>query len=474
MAKNDSNHKKNEKKSTSQGATKNSKKRLDISALAVIDNMVYSKTDVWAYFKLKNDVFDFLSTSQKASLALQITSAFNNLMSDKQDPVDCHLIATSIPVDVDAWVDQVRDSAESWEQSPGFERFLQGQIAHLQDQSYMKRVCYFGINIGRRGALDMSGLNVLEAGFRGAMDTFKLWIDSIMQQPGEIISAKEEKSFRRKEAELFTTLKTGHLQAERCSSEELLLLIKRQFYPAMPTPYLDIDHGNRLGPGDIDLETCSVIEHKYRWMRFVQMYGDLPVEGYRATMSFAKFPARMNYPFDGFPFLYFPAKLGAPFTEYARLRLFPSVYMKKEVEKKRKEQKDELENIAGAQDAFSSAVSNVDSEVGMALEDLHTISDMLATDKTPWLEGSYHIVVEATNEQALKEYCSSLKQSYDDLGILTLWTAGDQADMFLEQMPGDHLRISSFKQVTNLAMLATSGFNFSSDVGDKIKGTDAV
>ena len=452
--------------------TTNSKKKLNLSPIAVVDNMVFSRTDGWAYYRITNDVFDFLSQDQKVSLALRISNALNNLVNDKQEPLDCHLIVTTIPIDIDAWEAQVRGVAEDWEQSPGFESFLEEQIKYLKNKEYMRRVCFLGINLGKRGALDMSGLNVFESGFKGATDTVKLWLNSILQTPGSLIDQKEEDQFRKKEATFFRTLSVGHLRAKRCTSEDILLLIKRQFYPAMPSPYLDVDVSTRLGPGDLELEVGSAIENKYRWMKITQMFEDIEVSGYRATMSFAKFPKEIYYPSGGFPFLYFPAKLGAPFTVFSRFTLHPSSKMKAEVEKKKKEQKDELENISGAQNQYDSAVDSLPSDVVQSLEDIRVISDMLASDKTPWIEGSYRVVVEASSEELLREYCAKLKQSYDDLGILLQWTAGDQAKLFLEQMPGDQLRVSSFKQITNLNMLSTSGMNFSSDVGDLIYGTD--
>lgn len=74
---------------------KNNKKNLKISPVAVVDNMVLSKTDAWAFYKITNKVFDFLSHDQKVSLALKTTNALNNLMSDKQEPLDIQLIVTS-------------------------------------------------------------------------------------------------------------------------------------------------------------------------------------------------------------------------------------------------------------------------------------------------------------------------------------------------------------------------------------------
>ena len=458
--------------SSDKGKTTNSKKKLGISPIAVIDNIVFSKTDAWAFYRITNSVFDFLSHDQKTGLALQTANALNNLMDDKQQPLDGQIIVTTVPIDVDAWETQVRSVAKDWEPSPGFERYLAEQSLYLKEQEYMRRVCYLGINLGKRGALDMSGLNVLESGMKGAKDTLKLWLNSIMQTPGNFIEAKEENQFRKKEAEYYRILSNGHLQASRCTAEDVLLIIKRQFYPAMPAPYSDIDTESRLGPGDLELELGSAIENNYRWLKISQMYGDIEATGYRAVMSFAKFPKEIYYPSGGFPFLYFPAKLGAPFTVYSRFTLHPSSKMKSEVEKKRKEQKDELENISGAQDQYDSAISGLPSDVVQSLGDIKKISEMLTGDKTPWIEGSYRIVVEASSEERLREYCAKLKQSYDDLGILLQWTAGDQAQLFLEQMPGDHLRVKSFKQITNLNMLATSGMNFSSDVGDSIYGTD--
>lgn len=446
---------------------KNNKKRLDIAPVAIIDNLVFSRTEVFAYFQVTNSVFDFLSNDQKVNLALRISNAFNNLMNDKQQPVECHTIITSVPFDVDAWAEQVRGVSEDWPTGPGFERYINEQMFYLEQKSFMKKVTYLGVSLGKRGALDMSNLNVFENGVRGAWDVVKAWGNTMLQVPTASVSSKEEDDMRRKEAELFRTLSNGHLQASRATTEDLLLLIKRQLYPSMPAPYLDVDHENRVGPGDLDLELGSAIENKYRWLKITQMFDDIEISGYRATLSFAKFPKHMEYP-GAAPFLYFPSQLGAPFTCYSRFTLHPSQKMKLELEKKKKEQKDELENLTAAQDQYDSAVDSMPSDIVQSLEDIRQIENMLSQDKTAWVEGSYRIVVEAPSEERLREYCSKLKQSYDDLGILLQWTAGDQKQLLLEQMPGDTHRVKAFQQITSLNMLSTSGMNFSSDVGDPI------
>ena len=148
--------------------------------------------------------------------------------------------------------------------------------------------------------------------------------------------------------------------------------------------------------------------------------------------------------------------------------------MKADVETKRKLTKDELKNIAAGTDAFDSAMGSTPGGVNQTLEDLETITNILEEDKAPWFKATYHLVVETATEKQLRDICSQIKQTYDStMGVTVQWTAGDQMDLFLEQMPGDYKRVKSFEQITNLAMLTTSGFNYSSDVGDRIYRTDA-
>lgn len=458
---------KEEEKSFFDSAQK--EKKLKIALKATVDNIVFSDKEIYAFYKISNNVFDFLSNDQKVSLGLRLTNAFNNLMGDNEEPVNGMLITTSVPIDVDAWAAQLTDLAHELNKpGPGFEKFVNNQTMYLENEEFMKKVTYLGVCIGKRGALNMDGLNVFESGFKSAFETLEEWLRKSFKTPSAAISASEEDFARKKERTLHTTLSTGNLQAERATSEEILLMFKRQFYPAMPAPYLDIDPDNRLGTGDLDLELGSVIENKYRWLKITQMIGDQEVSGYRATLTFAKFPKEMYYPMTP-PFMYFPAQLGAAFTSYVRFTMHPTKKIKGELAKKALEHEDELENIRNSMAGKQNY--SIPSEVAQSLEDLQVIENMIAQDKTAWIEASYRIVVEAVSEERLKEFCAILKQRYDDLGILLRWTAGDQKELFLEQMPGDTLRVKSFNQTTNLNMLSTAGMNFSSDIGDPIHGT---
>lgn len=442
-------------------------RKLNLSMQAVSDNIVYSKRDQFAYYRVANSVYDFLSNDSKVQLAAQLTNAFTNLMGDRTEPLDCQIITTSIPVDIDAWEAQVREVSETWNRGPGFDEYLAQMYNYLATEEYMKKVVYLGVKLGSRGTVDFDVAGAIEQGFDGVKRELRKAFSRFTLTPDSNVSAREEERARSKEEEIFRILSHGHLEAKRCTAEEILLFVKRQFYPAMPAPYLDVDHDNRLGPGDLELELGSAIYNRLRYLEFNQIYGDTELEGYRATLTMSRFPKEMEYPYS-IPFIYFLTYIGLPFTCYSRFRLSPSKKMKKQLEKKKEETRDQFENMAEG-NTTENSLGLVASEAQEAVLDMQKLEEMLNDDRTPWVEGTYRIVVEGDTEDHLKSNCSLVKQHYLDLGINVNWTIGDQAGLFLESLPGDYVRDKAHQQVTNLTMLSTSGFNFSSDVGDPIK-----
>ena len=446
------------------------KKKLDVSAQAVIDNMVFSKRDVTAYYRVSPQMFEFLSDAVRVSNGARVTAAFTSLVENRRDPLDLHFITTSTPVDVEAWHAQVDSIVSEWEgNTSAFVDFLEQMADHLRSQEYTNRVAYMGIKLGNRGALNFSAMNPLESGFKAAWETFKEWMSSITKTFDGDVSAAEEREFRMKAERYSSIIKSGALQGTPITSEEIMLLIKRMLYPAMPAPYLDVDHGNRWGAGDLELEHASVIRNKFRWLEINQLIGGRELTGYRAVLSLTRFSRNAQYPQTAFPFLYMPQMLmGLPFTTFSRVKLLPNEKMRKEIEKRRKEQADQLTNMQGAARKSAEAAVEDNSRVENDLRDLRELDETTANDKTPWVEGSYRIVVETATERSMRDVVAAIKQSYSEVDITTVLSSGDQLDLFLEQMPGDRTRVNSFRQLTNLNHLSTSGFNISSDVGDRI------
>ena len=439
--------------------------------IAIIDNIVVSKKEAWAWFRIPTDPFEFLSMEQKVQWGLSQSGAFASLMGDKTEPLPMKFVSTLAPVNIDAWEAQMRSLAEDRKTAIGFDDFLQRQVNYLRTQEYMSRVSYLGISLGKRGALNLNQLNPLEMGLRGAIDFIKEWGTKVLQTHDSSIDAFEENNLRIKETDVYRTLSTGTMKAVRCSAEEIVLnLIKRPFYPAMPTPGLLSDLENRVGPGDILYESTSVIEKHHRYLKMTQLMDGQELSGYRMTLVYEKFPSRMVFP-HAYPFLGFPLKLGAPFTVYGHATLVPTTKMKKEVEKKRKEAKDEIQNMATSGSYSDSMVgSDVGADVSNSLQDLNAITEILASDNTPWIFGNYRVVLEASNVDTLNDYASFLMQAYGDMGIKLRVAAGSQLRLLQEQMPATPTLVKPFQQTTSLSLLSTSGWNISEAVGDKVYG----
>lgn len=443
-------------------------KRLDISLRAVIDNMAFSKTDRWAYYRLSNLPFDFLDSGSKFQLGVQINNAFVSLMAERQQPLDCHLVVSSTPLDVDSLRKQNLEESAFWSAGDSFEDFLDLQEEFLREKEYMEKVVYLGVHLGRRGSQDIDAMGIVEGGIKSAVDTARDALMSMLATPTDEVLKSEEEYTRNRENDIFQVLSTGHMQAERCTSEDILLLVKRQMYPSMAAPYLDVDPDSRLGPGDLDLEFGHEIHNRFRWLRVTQMVGDQELTGYRAALAFSKFPKMSEFP-NSYPFMYFLSRLGLPFTMYSRFTLHPVSSMQKEVDKQNKELVDGYKNYSVGGETINSAVSGLPPELGDSMDDMRTIKQIIANDKAPWISGAYYVVVETPTEKLLKKYCAIVKQKFTDIDINVTWTAGDQAKLFLEQMPGDRIRVGAFSQVTNVGQVATSGMNFSSEVGDHIR-----
>lgn len=460
--------KKPQRRSSAPKAKKN--KNLDISLQAVIDNIAFSKKDVYAYFKIKSRPYDFVSSSQKIQTALDIGKAFSSIALNSEEETEVALTITHVPIDIDAWKIQIEEQTKDWQKSQNFENYLENQVSYLENENYNKKVAYLAVKIANRGAIDLP--NIAQGGLVEAKNYIFNRIDRALFSSGAtMVSAEEEASMRKREQDYFRILSSNTFEAERATSEEILLLLKRQFYPAMPTPYLLVDPESRVGPGDIVRETGSHVEKKWNYLKITQMIEEIELEGYRASMVFAGFPKESTYPYSALPpFLYYSSMLGAPYTSYGRFTLIPASKMKKVVETKKKQQKDEMENYAAGRDNLDSVYGQLPADTFQAVDDAQMITEILISDSSPWVEGVFRVAVEAEDLESLNKRCTFLKESYNRFGVTLIRTGADQVDAFLEQMPADRIRTTSFTTHANLPLVATSGFNFDSEVGDPIYG----
>lgn len=462
----DKNQKQKSKKNQSNGKQP---KKLDIAVRGIADNLVFSKRDVWAFYRSAPKMFEFSPTGMLISDALKTSTGLTNLVEGRTDPLDTIFITTSTPIDIAAWRSQVHAVLEDWQTPEAMAEYFDEMTDYVGNQHYTNRVGYVGIHLGRRGAVNFSAMNPLESGVRGAGEAIKDWFAGFTETHDEAFTEREERDFRSREDKVRSSLMSSGIISGAVSAEELMLVIKRQFYPAMPTPYLDVDHGERIGAGDIALETACVFKNHYRYLEINQLIDSTEYTGYRAVMSLTKFPREQIYP-NPRPIFYVPSlALQMPITTYARVKLLPRDKVRKEVEKRRKEQADQIKNMHASDQSYADSVVSDSSKSEQDIQDLRDLDAITQQDRSPWVQGSYRVVLEAPDPKILLNMASILKQEYALMGITSVVSAGDQEQLFLEQMPGDSMRVKSFNQVTNIHQLSTTGFNIASDAGDPIE-----
>lgn len=435
---------------------------INVPPVAFIDNMVISRKEVWAYYILAEKPYDFLSTNAKVNLGRATMSALGALAQSSNKRVECHLQIENIPFNVDSWSEQIKQIHHSrgLKNTKTYRQFLNDQIEELKAETYMKRVTYLGIKLFNRGSFDFDSLNPLEFSMKDLIDNFKKATSAIFQFEGTEISKEEEMRAREMEKEVFRILASSTFQAKRPSAEELLLNVKKKFYPAMPSPYLETKNDERIGLADIVVETGGEVEVKSRFLKMTQMFDDQEYVGYRATLSFAKFPLQMGIPSPNPPFL--SSKDILSYTVNSRFTLVPIEEMKKLLNKKKLDTDDEINNLSESGQNATASLKNT-------VRDIDTLENDLETDKLPWMVGSYRVTIEADTEEDLKDRIVKVKNAYAKQDTVLTWTTGDQLNLFREDMYAGKLEINSFQHTTNLAMLAVAGINIGSQVGDDIR-----
>lgn len=444
----------------------NDKSELKLPVVSIIGNVVFSKKEAWAYYKIGSVPYDFLTNAGRAKLANDIVIAFSGLAQGSGKNVDVHILVTNTPFNVDSWEEQVFEVYDQWNgknnRPQTLDKFVKNQREALRARSYKKKVAYLGVKLFTRGSISFDDVNMMDFGISEAYELLKKSISSVLVMPDEEITEMERTRASKDEFEINRTLRSSMLRGTRLTSEELLLIIKKTLYPAMPSPYLEVNHDERVGLNDIVLETGVILEDHRRYLKMMQMVGTEEREGYRATLSFSKFPSHsMREPGGINPFMYLPTMMGLPFTMNARLTLMPVEKMKKDLQKKKLENEDELKNLADSGQRATSAVKET-------LYDIDKLDAELNSDNLPWVSGNYRMTIEMPDYDGLVTAIQAMKYEYAKSDVILTWTSGDQIELMFEEMPGGELKVGDFAQLTNLAMIGVSGFSYGGTVGDPI------
>jgi len=459
-----------EKPSTPTVTTVGGKKRLNILQRAISDNIIYSDTEQWAFYKLAPQPYEYLLDHDKVTMATRLKDAFVAIMGDRQQPLDMLLSTEHVPFDVDAWAKQSWvPTTDHVKPGPGYPGHMRLQAQMLDDSKFSSRVAYLGIKIGDRFETAQAEENFLQQVTRQVVHGAQKFLNTLTQTRGGDPTSEEEQLARAKEKELYQIISSSELGGERVPTAEIMLSTKKILHPNMPTPYLNVDPENRAGAFDLALEYGHLIDNSNRkYLAITQIIDDEEVTQYRAALTITGFPKIMTYP-DSRPFALFLDAAGSDATLFSRFSLFPVERMASKTRVERRKSKDEVDDAAKAADSYDANIKGLEEDINESLRDLSDLETIVTMDKSPWFEGSFYIVITDSSPQGLREQFVALQQMYAGIGVTVTWRTDEQLALFLEQMPGDKKRVWDADQTAMVSMVATSGANFNVAVGDRVE-----
>lgn len=180
-------------------------------------------------------------------------------------------------------------------------------------------------------------------------------------------------------------------------------------------------------------------------------------EGHVAFLCISHVPYEMNFPNN--QWLYILQKLDFPVEASIRISILENRKAIKEARKKKKELKD--------QDRHAQETNNDTSyKVLEGRYETQEIEAELDNSKMPLLMTSIVFCVAAPTEDELNKRVSSLKDTYQDMGIHLEQPLGDQWLLFNEFLPGAKRYVPDYIQIMEPCTVAGSMFGATEQIGD--------
>lgn len=422
--------------------------------VAIVEDITFSQEEVWLWAKLPQTQYEFLRDDDRLSIAYSLNSAISNLIQSEENSAECQLIVSTQEFDSLSWADNLYKQTSKSNPHPYFQNLLEGMFNRVQSLNFTEKVVLLGVKIGNRydyGAVKNS-LNLP-------------FVDNLLEQlytANTSTISEDEYNFWNKKAKKYRS--TMHHKMQPVTAAEIAFVIRKNFYPAMPAPTveeLSVGDHFKWGEGSIASLVEADIENNAKHLKITQYIDGQPVEGYRATLAFSKFPEVLNYPQQE-PWIHYGFMLGLPIGFYSRFTVEPSRKVKKDVIKQIKAAQDQAINQTGAGGMMTRDVAE-----NLALGE--ELSYALNKSNEPWIYGRHRLIIESVTLDGLQEQAQALIEHYRDMDIMVSWPTGDQLSLLMESLPGDKIRLKSYLQNQELSILGGGVPAGAGSAGDSIQ-----
>ncbi len=423
-------------------------------SLRYIDNeIVLSDTEAWTYVRLPLLPYEFRSYSQREGFADQLTNAFGAVISDKNEPVEAHLLVSHEPFETLGWARQLVSKVAQQSPTDGWIDYLADMAEHVDYQGYDQKKIYLGVKLGMRGA-DSAKDDLL-----APLMKLTKFLEKTANMEDDVIQEEELAKWVKMARSIRRVLRESHLKAVPASSEEIAKLIARPFYPEMEQPPVSASKNAVWGPGSLRHLVEGVIVHNRKWVEITQLSKTgKEVTGYRATLAVSRFPDTLYFP-EQEPWIHLASSLGFPVDFSIRFSVVPVQTVKKDVSKKLTDAKDQAIHIA---ESGASVPLRVQEQLQVAT----MLEFEMDKDRSPWAYARHRLAISADSQEELLARGRAVVEAYRELGLDVVWPSGDQLDLLQESLPGDRVRATSYYQRQELSIIAGGMPTASSDVGD--------
>lgn len=424
-----------------------------LSLTGINKDLTFSRKTVWMWVKLPPTPYEFLDKQLREALAESGTSGFSSLLISDDKALECEIIRTTEPFDSEAWADDLFSRSLLSQPSPYLPDFISKMEHRVRANRFQNRKVFLGIKLGFRNEFN-NGSSALPFA-----EIFNVILPRLDLEDYEV-SDKEVAFWEEKSKNFKRSLFSGNLAAEEVTADELAYITKKQFFPNMPVPDVDVSKKETWGRGELDFLVDGQIENHPKYLKITQEIKGETTVGFRTALCFARFPDSYKFP-DDEPWIHYSASLPFSTDFFSRFTIEPARKVRKEINKKIAEIKDQAINM-------TSAGGGLNIDIQERHDQAISVEYDLSKNGTPWIYGKHRLIVEAASESELKDRVQRTIDHYKNLNIQLIQPTGDQLALFLEGMPNDTSRTTAFIQRQDLAVIPAGLPNGSGSAGDKI------
>jgi hypothetical protein len=432
------------------------------------DDILLSDTHAWTYVHIPLAAYEFKSAEYREDLAVRMSVALAQLVTNNQSPVDVHLLVTHRPLNVDRWESDLAERVSGQGPTSGWTSYLSRMGDRLDAIGFHMKEVYLGVCLGPR-----QGKGSVKKG-RDSAVTVASMMKPVLQLVGlaqravgledDVASVREIDEWHKRADDVRRTLAGGALHAVPAKAEQVAWLVAKPLWPApLVQPPVTASTARTWGPGALQQLVEGVVTNHYRWLEIEQV-GEAGMEtAFSATLAVSRFPDVLHFPAQE-PWMHFAESLLVPASAdwSTRMSIVPPMKVQKDVGRKLADAKDQAQHIA-------ETGTSVPLKVREQLEVATVLEYTIDKDRTPWAYARHRITVTGTSAEEVTARAKTVIERYRELNIDVVWPSGDQFGLMLEQMPGDRPRTQAYFQRQELNLVSGGMPIASSDCGDKIE-----